>query len=219
VNGPLLDALTRELIAHHFSLRHLVRTIMNSRTYQLAAQPNESNHDDDANFSHALIRPLQAEQLLDALVQVTEVPVKFNGYPLGTRAGQLPGIRPLHPREARPSEGDQFLKLFGKPQRLLSCECERSGETTLGQAFQLLTGDLVNRMVSERDNRLGRLSAAGKSDREVIEDLYLAALCRYPKNAEIEAAVAFVDKARDRRAGLEDVLWALVNAKEFLFRP
>jgi hypothetical protein len=219
VNGPLLDALTRDLIAHNFSLRHLVRTIMNSRTYQLAAQPNETNRDDEANFAHALIRPLQAEQLLDALVQVMGVPVKFNGYPIGTRAGELPGIRPLHPREARPSEGDQFLKLFGKPQRLLNCECERSGETTLGQAFQLLTGDLLNRMVQAPENRLGRLLASGQSNREIVEELYLAALSRFPKAGEAQAAVAFIDKARDRRTGLEDVLWALVNAKEFLFRP
>jgi hypothetical protein len=125
----------------------------------------------------------------------------------------------LHPRDARPSEADQFLKLFGKPQRLLSCECERSGETTLGQAFQLLTGDLLNRLVSTPDNRLGRLMAAGKSNQEIVEELYLAALGRYPKAGEVQAAVAFLDKARDRRAGLEDVLWALMNAKEFLFRP
>jgi hypothetical protein len=219
VNGPLLESLTRDFVAHHFRLRHLVRTIMTSRTYQLAAQPNETNRDDESNFARTLIRPLQAEPLLDALARVTEVPVKFNGYPLGMRAGQLPGIRPFHPREARPSEGDQFLKLFGKPERLLNCECERSGETTLGQAFQLLTGDLLNRMVSEQDNRLGRLLAAGKSNQQIVEELYLAALCRYPKAGEVQAAVAFIDKVKDRRAGLEDVLWALVNAKEFLFRP
>src|SRR5262249_55198131 len=89
VKSALLETLTRDFVAHHFRLKHLVRTIMNSRTYQLSAKPNETNRDDETNFSHALVKPLQAEQLLDALVQVAGVPVQYNGYPLGVRAGQL----------------------------------------------------------------------------------------------------------------------------------
>jgi uncharacterized protein DUF1549/uncharacterized protein DUF1553 len=219
VNGPLLEALTRDLIAHHFSLRHTARTIMNSRTYQLATVPNDSNREDETNFSHALVRPLQAEQLLDALAQVTGLSVKFNGHPLGLRAGQLPGVRPFRRREEPPTAGERFLKMFGKPDRLLSCECERSSDMTLGQAFQLLTGDLLNRLVSAPDNRLGRMLAQGKSDRQILEELYLAALGRFPRDSELEAAVAILRKAPDRRMALEDVLWALLNAKEFLFRP
>jgi hypothetical protein len=219
VNSPLLEALARDFIAHHFSLRHTIRTIMNSRTYQRAAAPNDSNREDETNFSHALVRPLQAEQLLDALAQVSEVPVKFNGYPLGLRAGQLPGVRPFRRGDDPPTAGERFLKMFGKPDRLLSCECERSSDMTLGQAFQLLTGDLLNRLVSAPDNRLSRLLAAGKSDRQILEELYLAALSRLPRDAELEATLAILRKAPDRRKALEDVLWALLNAKEFLFRP
>jgi len=217
-NGPLLEALTRDFAAHHFDLRYLVRTIMNSRTYQLAAVPNETNQEDEINFSHALLRPLQAEQLLDALSQVTEVPVKFTSYPLGMRAGEMPGVRPAISREQRPTSGELFLKQFGKPDRLLTCECERSDDATLGRAFQLLTGELLNRLLTAPDNRLGRLLAAGKSDREIVEELYVAALSRPPNQTELKTAVDFIAKSKNRRAGLEDFLGGLLNSKEFLLR-
>jgi hypothetical protein len=218
VNGPLLEALTRDFIAHHFSLRHAVRTIMNSRTYQLAAQPNENNREDETNFSHSLVRPLQAEQLLDALVQVTGVPEKFNGYPLGTRSGQLPGVRPFRQRDRGPTQAEQFLSLFGKPNRLLTCECERSADPTMGQAFELLTGPLLNRLVSEPDNRLGKMLSSGKSNHDIVEELYLASLCRFPKTLEWESMRVALQQATDRRVALEDILWAILNSKEFLFR-
>jgi hypothetical protein len=217
-NEPLLDALTSELVDHHFDLRHLVRTIMRSRTYQLSAEPNDTNRDDEANFSHALVRPLQAEQLLDCLAQVTGVPVKFNGYPLGLRAGQLPGVRPFRARDRRPTEGEQFLQVFGKPERLLACECERSGETTLSQAFQLISGPLINELLAQDDNRIGRLLAAGKTNHEIVTELYLAALSRLPTDDELQQTVGYVDQQPDCRAALEDITWGLLNAKEFLLR-
>jgi hypothetical protein len=218
VNEPLLGALARDLVAHHFDLRHLVRTILNSRTYQLSAVPNDTNRDDESNFSHALVRPLQAEQLLDAVCQVTGVPSHFTGYPEGTRAGQLPGVVITRGRRATPGAGEKFLAVFGKPGRSLSCECERSDDTTLAQAFQLITGELLNGKLSEPDNRLGRLLAAGRPDAEMVEELYLACLCRPPAPGERSHAVAMLGRARDRRAALEDLLWGLVNAKEFLLR-
>jgi hypothetical protein len=218
VNGPLLEALAADFVAHRFDLRHLVRTVLNSRTYQLSAAPNETNGDDESNFSHALVRPLQAEPLLDALAQVTGVPVKFNGYPEGLRAGQLPGVRPFPAQVRRPSDGERFLQAFGKPERSLTCACERSEDTTLGQAFQLITGPLLNRLLSAPDNRLGKMLAAGRSDRDVVEEFYLAALSRPPGDKELAALLAHVDGAKDRRAALEDVLWGVLNAKEFLLR-
>lgn len=217
-NGLLLDALARDFAAHGFDLRHLVRTIVTSRTYQVSAAPNETNREDENNFSHALVRPLQAEQLLDALTQVLGVPVKFGGYPAGTRSTQLAGVRNLRERERRPSSSDVFLKRFGKPERLLSCECERADDTTLAKAFQLMTGDLLNQMLTAPDNRIGKLLAAGKSDRDIVEEFYLAALCRVPGEKDLEQAVGYVARATDRRAALEDVAWGLVNAKEFLLR-
>jgi hypothetical protein len=217
-NGPLSDALAQDFVAHHFELRHVVRTIMDSRTYQLSAVPNETNAQDEANFAHAIVRPLQAEPLLDALAQVAAVPVEFNGYPSGMRAAQLPGVRPARQRDRAPTEGEQFLRRFGKPERLLSCECERSDDTTLEQALQLLTGAVVNRMLSAPDNRIGRLLAQGKSSAEIIEELYLASLCRSPSAQEVNAACALVERSANRRGALEDVLWGLLNAKEFLLR-
>jgi hypothetical protein len=220
VNGPLLDALSADFVAHHFDLRHLVRTIMNSRTYQLAAVPNDTNREDETNFSHALVRPLQAEQLLDALAEVTGVAVPFNGQPEGVRAGQLPGVRGPGGgrRRQQATPGERFLKAFGKPERLLSCDCERSDDATLGQALQLITGEMINDMLGRRDNRLGKLLAAGKADREVVEELYLAALSRPPSERERAAAEALLRQGPDRRAALEDLAWGLVNAKEFLLR-
>lgn len=217
-NAPLLDALAQDFATHRFDLRYVLRTILNSRTYQLSAMPNETSGDDEANFARALVRPLQAEQLLDALGQVTGVTPRFPGHPAGTRAGQLPGVAANRSRRQPPSDGERFLTSFGKPIRLLSCECERSEDTTLNQAFQLITGPLVNQMLRAADNRLGRLLAAGKSDAEIIDEFYLAALCRRPSATERRAALAMVGRAEDRRAALEDLVWGLVNAKEFLLR-
>jgi hypothetical protein len=165
-----------------------------------------------------LIRPLQAEQLLDALAQVTDTPVKFNGYPLGLRAAQIPGVEAVRPRDQRPTAGDQFLRTFGKPVRSLACECERGDDTTLGQAFQLTSGPLLNDMLTQPDNRLGRLLASGMADAALIEEFYLAALSRLPTEREQQAGVAYLLRAKDRRAALEDLVWGLVNAKEFLLR-
>jgi len=218
VNAPLLDALAQDFADHRFDLRSLLRTILNSRTYQLSAKPNETNADDESNFARALVRPLQAEQLLDALGHVTGVTPSFPGHPAGTRAVQLPGVSANRGRRQRASDGERFLTSFGKPIRLLSCECERSDDTTLNQAFQLITGPLVNKMLSDPDNRIGRLTAAGKTDGEIVEEFYLAALCRLPSINEKQAALAMIGRARDRRAGLEDLVWGLVNAKEFLLR-
>ncbi|MGH7227506.1 MAG: DUF1553 domain-containing protein, partial [Gemmataceae bacterium] len=142
----------------------------------------------------------------------------FPGYPSGTRAGQLPGVSANRGRRQRASDGEKFLTSFGKPIRLLSCECERSEDTTLNQAFQLITGPLLNKMLSTSDNRIGRLLASGKSDAAIVEEFYLAALCRPPSAKERQAALALIGRAKDRRAGLEDVVWGVVNAKEFLLR-
>jgi hypothetical protein len=217
VNPELLDALAKDLIAHKFDLKYLIRTIMNSRTYQLSALPNDTNRDDESNFSRGLVRSLQAEQLLDAISQATAVPAKFDGYPLGTRAGQMPGVV-APPRGKTSSDGEKFLRLFGKPERLLSCDCERSDDTTLSQALQMIAGNLVNKAVSDANNRLAKLLDAGKSNREVLEVLYLATLCRWPSERERDALLARMERVADRRSGFEDVLWALLNSKEFLLR-
>lgn len=212
----LLDALTRDFIASGFSLRHTARLILNSRTYQSASQPNESNADDEAHFARATIRPLEAEQLYDAIAAVLGASAGFDGYPAGLRAGQLPEA----PAASRRKDGDgaRFLKLFGKPDRLLSCECERSGDTTVMQAAQLLTGGLLQRMLAEDKNRIGAAISSGASDEAIIRELYLHGLARHPREGELAAAAKRIASADSRRAGLEDVAWGLINSKEFLLR-
>jgi hypothetical protein len=214
----LLDALADDFVKRGFDLRHLIRLIMNSRTYQLSAQPNDTNRDDDLNFSRAYVRRLTAEQLLDCQSQVTGVPAKFNGYPPGMRAAQLPGALAERKRDQKKTEVDFFLEVFGKPPRLLTCECERSAETTMGQAFQMISGPAINELLKEPDNRLARLLASGKSTGEAIDELYWTALTRSPTEAELIKASSLIEGAKDKRPALEDLTWALLNAKEFLLR-
>ena len=114
--------------------------------------------------------------------------------------------------------GERFLKVFGKPDRLLTCECERNDDPGLLQAFQLITGELTNALIRDPNNRIGQMLSAGKTDAEMLEELYLAALCRKPTEAEAKKLLVILATAKDRRAAWEDVLWAVVNSKEFLLR-
>lgn len=216
----LLEALTADFIEHQFDLRHMIRTIMNSRTYQLSSIPNGGNHDDAVNYSHAFVRRLSAEQLLDNQSRVLGMPAKFQGYPIGMRAGQLPGAKPEKVRRGRRSKetADQFLALFGKPLRLLTCEYERSDETTMSQAFQLISGPTLNNLLTVPENRLAELLDSGNTPDEIIDQLYWSALTRAPTGPELERAVAHLEASDDSRFALEDIVWGLLNAKEFLLR-
>jgi len=121
-------------------------------------------------------------------------------------------------RETGPSDADRFLKLFGKPPRLQSCDCERSDETTLGQTFQMVSGSLVNRMLSANGNRLEELLNSKRPTAEVVTELYWTALTRPPTADELRDTIKFLDAAAHRRAALEDVTWGLLNSHEFLLR-
>jgi len=214
----LLVRLGDDLAEHKYNLKHLVRTICNSNSYQLASTPPRETPLAEAVYAAALVRRLPAETLLDAVSQVLDVPVKFNGYPAGLRATQLPGVQAVRPRDKQPSSADGFLSAFGKPPRLLSCECERTPETTLGQAFQLVSGTLLSECLTSPENRLGDLLSAGEDDGVIVDDLFWTALTRAPSPAEREAAVAQLKSAQDRRAALEDLAWALVTSQEFVLR-
>ena len=216
-NAELLDVLTEEFVHNGFQLRPLLRFIANSRVYQLSSDTNESNSDDERNFSRARIARLPAEELLDALSQVTEVPTGFDGYPLGMRAGQLPGINKEYRREA-PVGGLKFLKLFGKPERIMTCACERSNETTLGQVFELTSGEVLQEKLSAPHNCLSRLLGNAAEDAAVLDELYWTALSRPPTAEETAALQAYITGSENRRAAYEDVLWGLLNSKEFLMR-
>lgn len=209
-NDELLDALAKDFVSHKFDIKYLIRTIMNSRTYQLAAQTNEFNKEDAKYFSHAVTRMHTAEQLFDALCYVTDVPEKFPGMPLGTRAVQLPDGENNHP----------FMKVFGQPARELACECEREGDSNLAQALQLINGPAVNDRLRNPNNRIGKLLAKKLDDKAVLNELFLVSLSRLPSEAEATAMLEYIAKApvADRRKAWEDVHWALINSKEFLFR-
>jgi len=214
----LLDELASDFVKHKFDLRHMIRPIMNSRVYQLASEPNETNGRDESNFSHALVRRLSAEQLLDCQSEVIGAPLKFAGFPKGLRAAQLPGVRPESKDKRRASASDQFLEIFGKPPRLLNTDTERSCECNMGQAFQMINGPTVNELLAEPKNRASRLAESSQTNREIVEDLFWTALTRRPTKAESETFVAALDRAKDRRAELEDILWGILNSKEFVFR-
>jgi hypothetical protein len=214
----LLDALAKDFAAHHFDLRYLIRAIMTSRTYQLSTEPNDTNRDDEANFSHALTRRLSAEQLLDAQHQVLGLPAKFQGYPAGFRAVQLPGGSPVRRNEVKMAGPEKFLATFGKPARLLACECERSSETTLGQTFQLINSPELNRLLADPKNRLTTLLQSSRPVADRVSELYWTALSRAPSENELRDAVKLLKEAPDKRAALEDITWALLNAKEFILR-
>lgn len=207
-NPALLDALSAELVANGMRLKPLVATIMKSRTYQLSSRPNPTNADDETNFSRANVKLLPAEVLLDAISTALDVSPPFLGAPRAARAAQLPGV----------TMGGPFLKTFGKPDRLLTCECERSDATTLSQAFQLINGDAVRRRLTTGGNRIGGLLDGKTDDGTILETLYLAALCRPPGDEERQVHLSHVAKADNRRQAWEDVAWAIINSKEFLLR-
>ncbi len=214
----LLEALASDLVNHGFDMRQLIRVIMNSRTYQLSSIPNETNGSDEANFSHSLVRRLSAEQLLDSQSEALRVPAHFVGNPLGTRAVQLAGALAERKRDEHKSEVDQFLASFGKPPRLLPTECERACEPTMGQAFQMMNGPVLNEMLAAKENALGKLLASEKSNEQIVTDLYWSVLTRAPSGGELSKLVSYLGDAQDRRAALEDIAWSLLNSKEFLFR-
>jgi hypothetical protein len=152
---------------------------------------------------------LTAEQLLDALCDATGIPEKYAGLPAGTRAIQLPDGEVQHP----------FLKTFGQPARELACECERETDSNLAQALQLINGATINDKLRNPNNRIGRLLAAKKPSAEILDELYFATVARGSNPAESKAALAHVQKAgADPRRAWEDVLWALLNTRDFLFR-
>jgi Protein of unknown function (DUF1553)/Protein of unknown function (DUF1549)/Bacterial Ig-like domain (group 2) len=208
-NPPLLDALAREFTEHHFDLKHLMRTIMDSRAYQLSSEMTAGDQADAKNiyFARYEVKRLTAEQLADALDFATGSREKYPGLPLGTRAIALPDT----------NVRSYFLDVFGRPPRQVTCECERSTQPNIAQALNLLNGDSLNRKMAAPGSRLERLFQGHTPVAEIIEEIYLATLSRLPTPDEIAKAQGWVAAASSPREGAQDLLWALLNSREFLF--
>ena len=207
-NARLLDELSRQFAANNFSQKWVIRTICNSRTYQLSSRKNQFNKDDEIYSSHANTRLLSAEQLLDGICAVTNVPEQFPGMPLGMRACEL----------ADPPTDHYFLKVFGQPQREMACQCERSSESNLSQALQMINGPVVHNKLRADNGRIAMMLKENKPEEEIITALYLAALARTPSAEEMVASKQHIAAQQDRRQAFEDVGWAILNSKEFLFQ-
>lgn len=209
-SAELLDALAKDFIEHGFDRRHILRTILNSQTWQRSSGAIPGNEDDERFFSHYRRRLLTAEQLVDAVSDVSGVPEVFPKLPAGTRATQLPS----------PDYSMEFMKIFGQPARESVCACERSDDVNLSQALALSNGRWVQGKVAHPDSRVKRQLREGKSHREIVENCYLAAYSRRPSEKEFQLFEKYVadSKSRSVDEAFEDLLWGLINSTEFLFQ-
>jgi Protein of unknown function (DUF1553)/Protein of unknown function (DUF1549)/Bacterial Ig-like domain (group 2) len=220
-NEPLFAAACEHLVQQKFDLKALMRTILQSETYQRSSLTLPENITDLRHGSHYVPRRLKAEVLLDTVSQVTAAPTTFKidrrnanrgtaeAYPMGFRALQLPDS----------NIASYFLKSFGRADRVATCECERTNEPSMAQALHIANGDTLNQKLSQKDNRLDALLTSKQPDAKIIEEAYLLTLTRSPTDRELEKATALLASAKpeDRRTTLEDLFWSLMSSKEFLF--
>jgi hypothetical protein len=224
-NAELFDALARDFVDHKYDVKQLIRTVMNSAAYQRSSQPVKGNESDDRFYSRYLIRRLSAEVILDAYSQVTAVPTPFTqvgsgtggrqnygGYPLGTRALQLPDSLIV----------SQFLDAFGRPERTATCSCERQQGSSVGQALHVNNGKTLNDKIRAKDSRVELWLKENISDTEAIKRIFFLALCREPTAAEMAKFTGFLaagtaDPETGRRGAIEDLFWSVLASKEFAF--
>ncbi|HYV37891.1 MAG TPA: DUF1553 domain-containing protein, partial [Gemmataceae bacterium] len=211
-NPELLDALAKELIDHKYSLKHLIKAIVKSRTYQLSAVPNEFNKHDKQSFARFYPRLMKAEVLYDAVNQVTNAPPAFGGLPKD-KLGVKRAI--MLPDESFPS---YFLDVFGRPQRISACECERVTEANMGQALHLLNSNEVQGKLTRQGGRADMLAKDKRPDTEKIDELFLWAFGRLPSLEHRQIAMAQIERnSKDKRVAYQNIIWALINTKEFAF--
>jgi Protein of unknown function (DUF1549)/Protein of unknown function (DUF1553)/Bacterial Ig-like domain (group 2) len=206
-NPELLDALAKDFVAHKFDVKHVIRTIAKSRVYQLSAFPTNWNKDDRQNFGRYYARRMPAEVFLDAVNQATGSKAGFNGVGTNGRAVDLP----------HEGFGSYFLDTFDRPKRVTVCECERSTGATLSQVLLMANSDEMENKIAAGDGRVTKLVKDKKPLAEAVEELYLASLSRLPTAAEKNKTLGYLDNQANKQQGLEDVLWTLLNSKEFMF--
>ena len=208
-NPELMDALAQKFVSYNYDFKKVVRDICNSRTYQLATRTNETNVNDNRNFSHAMIRRVRAEVLLDCISRVTATPNKFKGLPVGARAVQI----------ADGNTTNYFLTTFGRATRATVCSCEVKMEPNLSQALHLLNGDTTQQRIRQ-GKLVENLLKENKPPAEIIRTLYLTTLSRAPTDMEMEKLLPTIAAGKEpgtAREALEDIFWALLNSREFIF--
>jgi hypothetical protein len=204
-NPELLDALAKKLIEYNYDFKRMVKDICTSNAYQRSVTRNASNEADERNFAHANFRRVRAESLLDCICQVTETKEKFQGLPVGARAVQI----------ADGNASTYFLTTFGRARRETVCACEVSTDPTLSQALHLLNGPAIEGKL--RSGVIQKMMAGNKPPEQVIDTVYIRCLSRKPSPEELGKLMAVVKSAPSPQAGLEDVFWAVMNSREFMF--
>ncbi len=217
-NEELFAALSNDFVKSGYDVKRLIRTIMNSGVYQVSADANAANQMDTRYYSRYFVKRLPAEVLLDVMSQVTGVPTRFGGYPVGTRALQLPDVQVQ----------SQFLSSFGRPKRIICDAGERSSEPNIAQALHVINGETLNKKLSDANGYAALAVKLGLSDSRILDHLFLSAFSRYPTESEKQPMLEMLTKARAttgspevrieaHRHALEDMMWAMLTSKEFLF--
>ena len=209
-NPALLEALEEHFVASGFDLKNLVRVITQSRAYQLSEVPNAHNLVDRQNYSRYYPRRLQAEVLLDAIDRLAGTQTDFANLPPGTRAVALP--------DNSYNASSQFLRVFGRPEAESVCECERVQSSSLAQSLHLLNAPEMKTKLAAANGRAERLAKEEKPVEAKVRELYLAAFSREPRSQELKIAIDYLNEpGTDANANYQDLIWALINTKEFLF--
>ena len=206
-NPELLDYLAQDFVQHRFDMKQSIRKIVSSKVYQLSSLPTEHNQNDRQNFARFYGRRMIAEVLLDSVDQAAGTRSNFSGVGKTARAIDLP----------HENFGSYFLDAFDRPKRVTGCECERSSGATLAQVLLLANSDEIENKVADGNGRIAKLTTAKKTVPEILDELYLASLSRLPSAAERKSVEAYIAAETDQKKALEDVLWTLLNSKEFLF--
>jgi hypothetical protein len=209
-NEALFAALADFLVKANYDLKSLMRLILTSKTYQRSSEPLAENAADERFYSRFYPRRLQAEVLLDALSQATGVATTFKDKPAGTRALQLSDA----------SVDSYFLQTFGRPQRIITCECERTDEPSMVQVLHIVNGDTLNAKLEAETNRVSQLLAAAVADAALVDEAYLSSLSRFPTEAEKTQVLEILAQtpSDQKRLVVEDMYWSLLSSREFLFQ-
>lgn len=206
-NPELLDWLADDFVKHKYDTKHVIRTILNSKVYQLSATPTDDNKHDRQNFARYYARRMPAEVFLDAVNSTCGVKGGFSGVSANARAIDLP----------HEGFGSYFLDTFDRPKRVTVCECERSTGATLGQVLLLANSEEMENKIADGNGRVSKFFKEKKAAGDMIDELYLTALSRPPSATERKRLIEYVDSAKDKQRAVEDALWAILNTREFMF--